>query len=501
MGNRKADVAMIGLGVMGSNLALNMADHGFDVAVWNLRPHKTDAFLAANPDVPGTLTGHKSLRSLVASLERPRRLVLLIKAGEPVDSVHRNLLPLLDAGDVVVDGGNSLWSDTERRQGEAAAKHVHFVGSGVSGGETGARFGPSLMPGGERKAWQRLEPVWSAIAAKVERKTGREIGGAQPGAPVEGGVPCTAYIGEGGSGHYVKMVHNGIEYADMQLISEAYFLLDRLLGMKPDAIAAVFHDWNRGVLDSYLIEITAELLAQKDPLQPRRFLIDAILDTAGQKGTGKWTSASSLDLGVPAPTVAAAVFARFLSSLKEERVAASRQFRGPKIAYRGSKRALIEAVRDATYASKICAYAQGFALLAAAREEHGWKLNLKSIARIWRGGCIIRARFLHRIAAAYDKKRDLRNLLLDPTIRRSIGRAQTGWRSTVALAAKHGISCPAFMSALAYFDGYRTKRLPANVLQGQRDYFGSHTFERVDRPRGRFFHVDWADPERPIEER
>ncbi len=426
---------------------------------------------------------------------------MLIKAGAPVDSVNHKLLPLLDAGDVVVDGGNSLWSDTERRQTELAARGVYFVGSGVSGGEVGARFGPSLMPGGERQAWQRIKRVWNAIAAKVDSKTGREIEGATPGAPVKGGVPCTAYIGAGGAGHYVKMVHNGIEYADMQLISEAYFLLQRLLGLAPDAIAEIFGKWNRGDLDSYLIEITADLLAQKDPLKPRRFLIDSILDTAGQKGTGKWTSVSSLDLGVPVPTVAQAVFARFLSALKDERVAASKKLRGPKPCYRGSRAAAIEAVRDALYASKICAYAQGFALLGAARREHGWKLDLKSIARIWRGGCIIRARFLQRIAAAYEIDRRLPNLLLDASIRQRLNRAQAGWRQTGTLAAKTGIACPAFMSALSYYDGYRSARLPANILQGQRDYFGAHTFERLDQPRGKFFHVDWADPKRPIERR
>ena len=492
---------MVGLGVMGSNLALNMADHRFDVSVWNHRPGRTDEFLAENPRVPGRLTGYKTLKALVASLERPRRIVMLIKAGAPVDSVNHKLLPLLDVGDVVVDGGNSLWSDTERRQMELAARGVHFVGSGVSGGEIGARYGPSLMPGGDRKAWQRIRPVWNAIAARVDSKTGREIEGATPGVPVKGGVPCTAYIGAGGAGHYVKMVHNGIEYADMQLISEAYFLLHRLLGLAADAIAEVFGEWNRGDLDSYLIEISADLLAQRDPLKPRRFLIDSILDTAGQKGTGKWTSVSSLDLGVPAPTVAQAVFARFLSALKDERVAASKKLRGPKAHYRGSRRALIETVRDALYASKICAYAQGFALLDAARREHGWKLDLKSIARIWRGGCIIRARFLQRIAAAYENDRRLQNLLLDPAIRRRLNRAQAGWRRTVTLAAANGIACPAFMSALAYYDGYRSARLPANILQGQRDYFGAHTFERSDQPRGSFFHVDWADPKRPIQRR
>ena len=501
MSQRKADVAMIGLGVMGSNLALNMADHGFDVSVWNHIPGRIDDFLAENPAVPEKLSGYKTLKSLVGSLARPRRIVMLIKAGAPVDSVNRKLLPMLDTDDVVVDGGNSLWSDTERRQTELAAKGVHFVGSGVSGGETGARFGPSLMPGGDRRAWQRIRPVWNAIAAKVDDQTGREISGAAPGAPVKGGVPCTAYIGTGGAGHYVKMVHNGIEYADMQLISEAYFLLHRLLGLAPDAIGETFDSWNRGDLDSYLIEITADLLAQKDPLKPRRFLVDSILDTAGQKGTGKWTSVSSLDLGVPAPTIAQAVFARFLSALKDERVAAGKKLRGPKLLYRGSRKALMEAVHDALYASKICAYAQGFALLDAARREHGWKLDLRSVARIWRGGCIIRARFLQRIATAYENDRRLQNLMLDPAIRRKLNRAQAGWRRTVSLAAANGIACPAFMSSLAYYDGYRSGRLPANILQGQRDYFGAHTFERLDQPRGRFFHVDWADPKRPIERR
>ncbi len=501
MKRQKADVAMIGLGVMGSNLALNMADHRFDVSVWNLERTRTDEFLAENPDVPGSLTGYRTLKRLVESLERPRRIVMMIKAGAPVDSVNRKLLRLLDADDVVVDGGNSLWIDTERRQEELGRKDVYFVGSGVSGGEIGARFGPSLMPGGDRRAWQRLKPVWNAIAARVDRKTGRELEGGAPGRPVSGGVPCTTYIGTGGSGHYVKMVHNGIEYADMQLISEAYFLLKHLLALKADAIAKTFADWNRGELDSYLIEITADLLAQRDPLKPRRFLIDAILDTAGQKGTGKWTSISSLDLGVPAPTVSLAVFARFLSALKDERVAASGKLRGPKPDYRGSRDAAVAAIRDALYASKICAYAQGFALLDAARREHGWKLDLRSIARIWRGGCIIRARFLQRIAAAYEADRRLSNLMLDTAIRRSLTRAQSGWRTTVNLAATHGIACPAIMSALAYYDGYRSARLPANILQGQRDYFGAHTFERLDRPRGQFFHVDWADPSRPIEQK
>jgi 6-phosphogluconate dehydrogenase len=498
---RLADIGMIGLGVMGSNLALNMLDHRFDVAVWNLESERTDSFCDEYDGSRGRLIPTKSLRKLVASIERPRRIVMMIKAGAPVDAVNRKLLPLLDKGDIIVDGGNSLWTDTERRQEELAAHGVHFVGSGVSGGEEGARFGASLMPGGSREAWKRLKPVWNAIAAKVDRKTGRPIEGALPGIPTRGGVPCTTYIGSGGAGHFVKMVHNGIEYADMQLICEAYFLFDRLLGLRPDEIAEIFADWNDGELDSYLIEITADLLAQKDPLKPRRFLVDSILDTAGQKGTGKWTSGVSLDLGVSAPTIAQAVFARFLSAIHAQRQQASKTLKGPKPTYRGSKRKLIEDVRDALYASKIAAYAQGFDLLTVASQEYGWKLKMKSIAQIWRGGCIIRAKFLRRIADAYDRDRKLPNLMLDPAIRRQLHRSQEGWRRAVSTAALQGVSCPAFMSSLAYFDGYRSKRLPANILQAQRDYFGAHSFERLDHLRGQFFHVDWADPKRPIERR
>jgi len=493
-----ADVGLIGLAVMGSNLALNMADHGFRVAVHNRSGEVTDRFLAENPDTPGGLVGCATAEELVRRVRRPRRIVLMIKAGAPVDAVSRQLLPLLDRGDVLVDGGNSLWTDTIRRERELAQHGIQFVGSGVSGGEEGARFGPSLMPGGSREAWKALKPVWTAIAAKVDRKTGKPLEGAEPGRPVKGGVPCAAHIGADGAGHYVKMVHNGIEYGDMQLICEAYFLLSRLLGLKPPELSRVFAGWNRGDLDSFLIEITSEILNQRDPASPRRYLVDAVLDTAGQKGTGKWTSGSALDLGVPAPTIAEAVFARFMSAIKKERVAASSRLKGPRFRFKGDRNGLVRAVRDALYCSKICSYAQGFALMAQAQKEFGWNLNFGEIARIWRGGCIIRARFLQKITEAYQRRRRLPNLLLDPYFEDKLRRGQKNWRRVVALAAEAGVACPAFMSALAYYDGYRSERLPANLLQAQRDYFGAHTFERVDRPRGRFFHVDWPHPDRPM---
>jgi 6-phosphogluconate dehydrogenase len=504
MGNKAAkeagvaDIGVMGMAVMGKNLALNMADHGFRVAVWNRKGEITRRVVDENPDTPGGLVGSATLPAFVRSIKRPRRIVVLIKAGPAIDSVLQNLLKLVDRGDVIVDGGNSLWTDTIRRERLLAERGIHFVGSGVSGGELGARFGPSLMPGGSKEAWRVLRPVWKAIAARVDPATGKEIEGAVPGKPVRGGVPCTAHIGSDGAGHYVKMVHNGIEYADMQLISEAYFLLARLGGMKPLELSGVFGRWNRGDLDSFLIEITADILQQKDPVNRRRYLIDAILDTAGQKGTGKWTSANALDLGVPAATIAEAVFARFASALKDERVAASKKLRGPRGRPRVSKRALVEAVHDALFCSKICAYAQGFALMDAARREYGWKLRFGEIANIWRGGCIIRARFLHHIGEAYGEDPRLRNLMLAPYFRRKLHAGQAGWRKVVSLAAEAGVASPAFMSALAYFDSYREGRLPANLLQAQRDYFGAHTFERVDRPRGRFFHVDWPDAAREM---
>ncbi len=495
-----ANIGMIGLGVMGRNLALNMADHGYAVAVYDRVAAVTRHFVSSD-DRPGGIAGCRSMRELVGSLERPRRVMMMVPAGSPVDAVIRSLRPLLEQGDVLIDGGNSLFTDTIRRERELAGGGLHFVGSGVSGGEEGARFGPSLMPGGSREAWQAIRPVWRAIAARVDRQSGRALGGAQPGRPVRGGVPCTTHIGSDGAGHYVKMVHNGIEYADMQLICEAYFLLRRLLGLHPGELSRIFARWNRGDLDSFLIEISADILQQRDPADPDRYLIDSVLDTAGQKGTGKWTSINALDLGVTAPTIGEAVFARFVSALKDQRVAAAELLDEPTAGYRGARRGLIEAVRDALYCSRLCAYAQGFALMARAGAEYGWKLDFTGIARIWRGGCIIRARQLHKIAEAFDHDRRLPNLLLDPYFRRKIRRARHGWREVVAVAARHGVPCPAFMSALAYYDGYRTARLPADLLQAQRDYFGAHGFERIDRPRGRKFHVDWPHPDRPLIER
>ena len=495
-----ADAGMIGLAVMGRNMALNMADHGYRVAAYNLEVPVMEAFVAEHPDTPGGLVGCRTIRDLVRSIRRPRTIVMMIKSGRPVDEVMGHLSPLVDDGDVIVDGGNSNWNDTIRREKTLAADHVHFVGSGVSGGEQGARFGPSLMPGGSRGGWNTLRPIWNAIAAKVDARTGKPVDGAAPGRPVEGGEPCTTWIGSGGAGHYVKMVHNGIEYADMQLISEAYFLLRHLLAMEPGELADVFSEWNEGDLDSFLVETTADVLRQRDPVKPRRYLIDAILDTAEQKGTGRWTSQDALEMGVAAPTIAEAVFARLLSSLKDERVAASKKLKGPRPKKQRGKSDLVGAIRDALFASKVCAYAQGFDLMGKARETYGWKLDFAAIARIWRGGCIIRARLLQRIADAYEREPGLPNLLLDPYIRRKIGGVQDGWRRVVALAATSGLAAPAFASALAYYDGYRTERLPANLLQAQRDYFGAHGYERLDRPRGRRFHLDWLDPARPQRE-
>ncbi|MCC7407799.1 MAG: NADP-dependent phosphogluconate dehydrogenase [Phycisphaeraceae bacterium] len=500
MSNQQADVGLIGLAVMGQNLVLNMADHGFVVAVYNRTTEKMTEFVEkAKREEPSSsrLVGCATLEQFVASIKRPRRIILLVKAGKAVDDTIAPLLPLLDKGDIIVDGGNSQWTDTIRREKELGAKGLNFIGSGVSGGEEGARFGPSLMPGGPAEAWNAIKPIWEAIAAKVDAKTGRPMEDAAPGKPVAGGVPCTSHIGSDGAGHYVKMVHNGIEYGDMQLICEAYLVMRELLGMTAPEMAGVFAEWNKGELDSYLIQITADILGQKDPVKPRKYLVDSVLDTAGQKGTGKWTSVSALDMGVPAPTIAEAVFARCISAIKEERVAASKKLRGPKVATIRGKKAMIEAIRDALYCSKICSYAQGFALMTEAQKEYHWTLKFGEIAMIWRGGCIIRARFLQKIKEAFDRDAKLANLMLDGYFKRTLAASQANWRKVIALAAQAGVPCPAFMSALSYFDSYRTANLPANLLQAQRDYFGAHTFERVDQPRGKFFHVDWPDPKRP----
>jgi 6-phosphogluconate dehydrogenase len=456
-----------------------------------------EKFVAENPNTPGGLVGLKTLPEFVQSLRKPRRIIMLVKAGAGTDAVIESLVPLLEKGDILIDGGNANWLDTIRREKDLAAKSIRFIGSGVSGGEEGARFGPSLMPGGNPEAYREVEPVWRAIAAKVDPKTGEPLTGAAPGKPIQGGTPCTAYVGPDGAGHYVKMVHNGIEYGDMQMIAEAYALLKGGLNLEAPELATIFEEWNRGVLGSFLIEITADILKQTDPVSGKPF-VDIVLDAAGQKGTGKWTAVNALDMGVPAPTVAEAVFARFLSAIKDERVAANKILEGPpREGVTGDVNEFVQAVHDALYCSKICAYAQGFQLMREAQREYKWKLNFGEIASIWRGGCIIRARFLQRITEAYDRNAELANLLLDTYFRAEIGRCQPNWRKVVATAAELGVSCPTFYSALAYYDGYRSARLPLNLTQAQRDFFGAHTYERVDQPRGKFFHLDWPEPGRP----
>lgn len=497
MSEKLSDIGLVGLAVMGQNLALNVADHGYQISVYNRTTATTEKFVAENPNTPGGLVGTQSLEEFVASLSRPRKIIILVKAGGPTDAVIENLVPLLDKDDIIIDGGNALWTDTIRREKELSAKGLRFIGSGVSGGEEGARFGPSLMPGGQESAYREIEPIWKAIAAKVDPQTGKPLEGSEPGKPVTGGFACTTYIGENGAGHYVKMVHNGIEYGDMQMICEAYALMERVLGMEPKEIGKIFEKWNKGVLDSFLIEITADILQQEDP-ETGKPLVDIILDTAGQKGTGKWTSVNALDLGVPAPTVVEAVFARCLSAIKEERVAASKILKGPEVNFDGDKEAFIQAIHDALYCSKICSYAQGFQLMREAQKEYSWKLNFGEIAQIWRGGCIIRAQFLQKITEAFGRDSDLANLLLDPYFLGEVDKAQENWRKVVSTAALKGIPAPTFSSALAYFDGYRSARLPANLLQGQRDYFGAHTFERMDKERGRYFHIDWPKQNRPL---
>jgi len=493
-----ADIGLIGLAVMGQNLALNIADHGFKVAAYNRTTATMRDFVAQNPGTPGGLVGCATMAELVQAVKRPRKFIILVKAGAAVDAVVGELLAAgIATDDIVVDCGNSLWTDTIRREKQYATR-CKFFGSGVSGGEVGARFGPSLMPGGDPASWQHLKPIWEAVAAKVDEQTGKPIETGAPGKPVVGGVPCTAYLGPNGAGHYVKMVHNGIEYIDMQLICEAYTLLENLCGMRADELGQVFARWNDGDLDSYLIQITADILGQRDPHDANAFLVDRVLDTAGQKGTGKWTSVNALDMGIPANAISEAVFARCLSALKEERVAASAELQGPGAPpFTGDRAALVDAVRDALYCSKICAYAQGFQLMREAQREYGWKLDFAMIAAIFRGGCIIRARFLQKITDAYRKSPELVNLLLDPYFKDQVTRGQANWRKVIGLSASHGIAAPAFMSALAYYDGYRSARLPANLLQAQRDYFGAHTYERTDRPRGQFFHTDWPEPGRP----
>jgi len=469
-----ADIALIGLAVMGQNIVLNMNDHGFVVAAYNRTVSKVDEFLA-NAAKDTKVIGAHSLEELVGLLKKPRRIMLLVKAGAPVDEFIGHLTPLLEPGDIIIDGGNSYYEDTVRRYHELKQKGILFVGSGVSGGEEGARHGPSLMPGGAPEAWPHIKAIFQSIAAKVD-----------------GGVPCCDWVGESGAGHFVKMVHNGIEYGDMQLICEAYHLLSAGLGLNNEQIARTFTDWNKGELDSYLIEITSNIFKFKDDAGDG-YLVDKILDAAGQKGTGKWTVLSGLDHTAPVTLIAEAVFARIISSLKDERVAASTVLPGPADAkFTGNASQTIEDIRQALYASKIISYAQGYMLLRHVSDEYKWKLNFGGIALMWRGGCIIRSRFLGDIKAAFDRDPNLTNLVLDSFFAEALKKAQAGWRRTVALGATLGIPTTTFSNALAFYDSYRCARLPANLLQAQRDYFGAHTYERIDRPRGQFFHSNWT---------
>ncbi len=464
---------MVGLGVMGANLALNVADHGFTVAVWNREWEKAQKFCADNPDKK--ITAKQSLEEFVQQLERPRRIMLMIKAGAPVDEMIDKLLPLLSEGDVVIDGGNSWFKDTQGRAHRLIERKLHFVGAGVSGGEDGARFGPSLMPGGTPESWETMREIFNAISAKSDSG------------------PCVTYCGSDGAGHFVKMVHNGIEYGDMQLIAEAYDALRRGLGLGADEIAEIFEDWNRGPLQSFLIEITATIFRVRDP-ESGGPLVDKVLDKAGQKGTGKWTAQVALDLGVPIPTIAAAIDARVLSSMKDERVAASQLLGSPVDSQPAAadRKQFISDVHDALYAAKICSYAQGFALMQAGSREWKWSLNLREIARIWKAGCIIRAAFLDSIMRAYERRADVPNLLLDDAFRDDLRRVQPAWRRAVGRAQASGIAVPAFAASLAYFDSYRTANLPQNLTQAQRDFFGAHTYQRNDKAADTpFVHTDW----------
>jgi 6-phosphogluconate dehydrogenase len=470
---QKMDIGVIGLGVMGRNLALNIERNGFSVAGFDTDGEKRGASAEAFGGKRYFPAG--SLDEFIGALKTPKKILMMVPAGRIVDAVIGDLKPRMAAGDVLIDGGNSLFSDTERRNRALKDEGILYIGTGVSGGEEGALRGPSIMPGGNPEAWPLVKPILQAIAAKVDD-----------------GTPCCDWVGDGGAGHFVKMVHNGIEYGDMQIICEAYFLMERMLGLSAKEMAGIFNEWNRSELNSYLIEITARILAKMDK-ETGKPMIDVILDTAGQKGTGKWTSQIALDLGIPAPTIAEAVFSRTLSAIKEERVAASRELSGPATALDRESRSFVEKIRKALYLSKICSYAQGFALLRAASSEYGWNLRFGSVALLWRAGCIIRAQFLGKIKEAFERRPDLPNLLLDPYFQSVLVTHQEAWRDVVATAVRNGIPMPAFASALSYFDGYRSARLPANLLQAQRDYFGAHTYERVDKPRGQFFHTEWLE--------
>jgi 6-phosphogluconate dehydrogenase len=469
---QEADIGLIGLAVMGENLVLNIESRGFTVAVYNRTTQKVDDFLKG-PGRGKKIAGAHTIADFVAALKTPRKVMLMVKAGKPVDEFIDLLLPILSRGDVIIDGGNSHFQDTIRRTAYVESKGLLYVGTGVSGGEEGALHGPSIMPGGSPAAWEHVKPIFQAIAAKVD-----------------GGTPCCDWVGENGAGHFVKMVHNGIEYGDMQLICEAYEIMGKLMGMNAYAMHEIFKKWNTGDLDSYLVEITRDILGFRNG--GGEVLVDKILDTAGQKGTGKWTSVTSLDLGVPLTLISEAVYARCLSALKDERVEASRLLRGPVPEFRGNREEFLKDLEQALYASKIVSYAQGFSLLRAAADEYHWKLNYGGIAMMWRGGCIIRSAFLGKIRDAYEREPDLPNLMLDPFFKSKLEGAQDSWRRVISACVMQGIWTPAFATALNYFDGYRSARLPANLLQAQRDYFGAHLYERVDKKRGEFFHTDWT---------
>ena len=467
-----ADIGLIGLAVMGENFVLNMESKGFTVAVFNRTTNKVDNFMNARGKGKNFIGAH-SLEEFVNSIGRPRKVMMLVKAGQPVDDFIEKLIPLMDKGDVIIDGGNSHYPDTIRRTKYVESKGLLFVGTGVSGGEEGALKGPSLMPGGSPAAWPLIKEIFQAASAKVDD-----------------GSPCCEWVGENGAGHFVKMVHNGIEYGDIQIICEAYHLMKVLLGISDDEMTNVFTEWNKGKLDSYLIEITRDILAYKD--EDGQPLVEKILDTAGQKGTGKWTGIAALDKGIPLTLIGEAVFSRCLSAQKDLRVKASKFLTGPTPAFKGDKKQFISDLEDALYGAKIISYAQGYNLMMAAAEEYKWNLNYGGIALMWRGGCIIRSAFLGDIKKAFDKNPSLENILLDPFFKEQVEKAQSGWRRVCATAIENGIPVPALTSALCYFDGFRTERMPANLLQAQRDYFGAHTYERIDQPRGKFFHTNWT---------
>ena len=468
----KQQIGVIGLAVMGKNLAMNIESRGYSVSVFNRTSVRTEEFMQ-NEAQGKNFVGALTIEEFVNSLEKPRKILLMVQAGTATDATIDSLKPYLEKGDILIDGGNTFFPDTIRRNKELSEAGLHFIGTGVSGGEEGALTGPSIMPGGQKEAYELVAPIFEAIAAKVD------------------GEACTTYIGPDGAGHYVKMVHNGIEYGDMQLICEAYFMMKNILGLEAEELHEVFAEWNKGELDSYLIEITADIFAKTDE-ETGKPLVDLILDTAGQKGTGKWTSQNALDLGVPLPLITESVFARFISAMKDERVAASKVLKGPEAAaFEGDKSELIEAIRKALYMSKICSYAQGFAQMRAASEEHNWDLNYGDIAMIFRGGCIIRAQFLQNIKEAYDRDPALANLMLDPYFKEIVESYQQALRKVISLAVEHGIPVPCFSSAAAYYDSYRTETLPANLLQAQRDYFGAHTYNRIDKEGT--FHTEWMD--------